>query len=43
MKMDENVKVLKSNIKEWMLGNCRGYKKELIDDVIKKSNREACT
>jgi len=36
MKMDENVKVLKSNIKEWMLGNCRGYKKELIDDVIKK-------
>jgi hypothetical protein len=34
--MDENVKVLKSNIKEWMLGNCRGYKKELIDDVIKK-------
>ena len=34
MKMDENVKVLRSDIKEWMLGNCKGYKRKLMGDVF---------
>jgi hypothetical protein len=31
---DKNMKVLRSDIKEWVLGNCKGYKKELMGDAI---------
>ena len=31
---DKNMKVLRGDIKEWVLGNCKGYKKELMGDAI---------